>query len=192
MAGITIALVALILLPGVALAAEGPAGAELEGCQGQAASTDSDGKPLDTVSAPGGPGSSQDNPFEVDYDGKVAYSGTSTAVIKNHSWTIFLFSAPIKTGGSENAKGTRKAKGTVTVSDYFPFKVAGLYYVSGALEGEGGACSGNLWVKLTGSPIGTIPWIAGVAFAGLGLLGMLASRPTAVAVTTPPKEVEVE
>jgi hypothetical protein len=200
--GITVALGAFILAPTAALAQphsrgnvfaadESPAGATLEGCEAQASSTDSDGQPLDTVTA-SADGSSQDDPFEVDYDGEVTYSGTSTAVIKNHSWEIDLFSAPIKTGGSDNAQGTRKAKGTVSVSDYLPFKVAGLYYVSGSLEGDGGTCAGNLWVKLTGSPIGTIPWIAGIALAGLGLLGMLTSRPTAVGVASPPKEVEVE
>jgi hypothetical protein len=105
---------------------------------------------------------------------------------------MFLFSAPIKTGGSENAEGSRKAKGTVEVSDYLPFKVAGLYYVSGSLEGEGGTCAGNLWVKLTGSPIGTIPWIAGLGLAIVGVLGMLASRPTAITFAPPPSEAQVE
>ncbi|MEN3273349.1 MAG: hypothetical protein V7636_2110, partial [Actinomycetota bacterium] len=33
-------------------------------------------------------------------------------------------------------------------------------------------CSGNAWVKIAGSPVGTIGWIAGLVFTVLGALGI--------------------
>ena len=57
------------------------------------------------------------------------------------------------------------------VADYLPFEITGLFYVEGEISGDGGECAGNGYVKLVGSPIGTVPWIAalGLIVVGLGL-----------------------
>jgi hypothetical protein len=144
-------------------------GADLTGCRG----------PIGTVVAPGPPGSSRDHPFLVDYDGGVHYSGSSNSVIKNHHWSVNVFGITVKTGGSPNTSGDQTSTGDVKVSDYLPFRFAGVYLVGGSISGTGGSCQGNMWVKLAGSPVGTVPWVAGLVFTGFGLVGLFVSLPRA-------------
>ncbi|HVE76164.1 MAG TPA: hypothetical protein VND22_05305 [Actinomycetota bacterium] len=179
----------LVAIPSAVSAQEGdevttqsdPAGATLIDCKGRAASTDSIGNPLDDVSAPGGPAASADNPFDVDLEGQVTYAGSSDSVIRNHNWQIRVFGIPVKSGGDPNERGKKDTRGTVDVSGYMPFRVSGLYLASGSISGEGGSCSGSVWLKLAGNPIGTIPWIVGLVLTLLGLYGLFASRPAYVA-----------
>jgi hypothetical protein len=51
-----------------------------------------------------------------------------------------------------------------------PFRVTGLFKVSGTYAGEGGTCAGSGWFKLTGDPVGTIPFFAALALIILGIL----------------------
>jgi hypothetical protein len=185
---------ALVLLGGSAAAQEQeePAGASLTGCTGTATSTDADGEPLGSVTAPGGGGASKDRPFLVDADGTVTYQGASRAVIKNHSWSVRLYGIPIRTGGSENDENKKTTKGTEEISAYIPFRITGLYYVSGGISGEGGSCDGAVWVKLTGNPIGTVPWLVGLLFAVGGAALTWASRPTALFPVAAKRRTEPE
>jgi hypothetical protein len=146
-----------------------PAGAaELDGgCAGAGVSLDGDGNELDTASAPGDGGTSGD-PFRVDYDGTVAYEGTTPGAFHNHSWHVEVFGITVKDGGSPNGNDEAATAGDADVSDYLPFDAPGLYYVSGGIDADEGACDGNAWVKIVGSPVGTIPWIAGVVSTAAG------------------------
>jgi hypothetical protein len=165
------ALLAALLLPVFA----GPAAAfPLSTCTLSLASTDADGAPLDTAQG-GAPDSTVDDPFKVDWDGEVAYEGSTEVVIKNYTYHVEVFGVPTPLrGGDANDDENTDGSGTVSVGANAPFRVAGLYYVSGAYTGEGGSCSGSGWFQLLGSPIGTVPWIAGVAMAVLGALGIVA------------------
>ena len=151
-----------------------PAGAvDLDGgCEGGAVSQDADGEVLDEVSAPG-PGGTKGDPFLVDYDGVVAYEGSTPAPFRDHSWDVKAMGITVKSGGSENAQDETTTADEVEVSDYVPFDAPGLYKVSGEItpaRGEG--CSGSAWVKVAGSPTGSVPWLAGMvsAVGGAALL----------------------
>jgi hypothetical protein len=161
------------------MAAGSTAGAaELDGgCRGAGASV-ADGSRLDVAQAPGPGGNDRDHPFVVDYDGVVVYGGRSPQVFHNHSWHVDLYGMSVKSGGSENGDDERRTEGQADVSDYLPFDAPGLYYVSGGISADEGSCSGNVWVKIEGSPVGTIPWIAGVVFTAGGVLLLIFARPT--------------
>lgn len=186
-------LVAGLLAGAVALAspsaaATAPAkapGVVLNGCSGNGTSSTSKGAVLQSASAPNPP-SSQSRPLLVDPKGTVTYSGRSNAVIRNHTWRVKVDGLTVKSGGSANASGKSSNQGTVKVNDYLPFKITGLFYVSGSITGSGGSCSGSFWVKVTGSPVGTVPWFAGIVFAAAGIGGLFLSRPTTSSVKVTP------
>jgi hypothetical protein len=163
--------------PSEAAAASNAPGVTLTGCSGSGTSLNSKGVAIQSATAPNPP-SSESRPLLVDPKGTVSYSGRSGSVITNHSWQIKVDGITVKSGGSPNATGKTVNRGTVKVKDYLPFKVTGLFYVSGSITGSGGGCSGSVWVKVTGSPVGTVPWFAGVAFAVAGVGGLFLSRPT--------------
>ena len=169
-----------------------PAGAiELEGgCKGSGASFSEDGDQLDEATAPSTDVGTEDNPFEVDYDGTVEWEGTTPEVFKDHTWHVDLFGVEVKDGGDENEGEKPGSSGTEIVEDYLPFKVTGLYYVSGEITAaEGGSCSGNMYVELVGSPAGTIPWLAGIVFTGVGLALVFLSYPSGTAVSIAPSSM---
>lgn len=145
-------------------------------CQGSGTSVDKHGSPIDSATAPGHPKGDRGTPFLVDYDGKVNYQGGGPLML-NHHWHVDIFGVQVKSGGSPNGTHQTNTSGHAKVSDYLPFKVAGEFHVTGGISGQGGRCSGGIWVKLAGSPVGTIPWIVGIALVALGALGVLASFP---------------
>lgn len=165
------------MVGGVVLAALGilmiaaPAAAfPLSSCTMQATGLAADGKTIDSI-AGGADDATQANPFLVDWDGTVTYKGTSQIEMKNNAWHVDVFGIPTPLqGGDANAKDTRDGSGTVSVSENAPFKVTGLYYVSGSITGSGGTCTGSGWLKLTGDPIGTIPFLVALGLLILGLV----------------------
>ena len=159
----TVLLGLMVLLP-----ASSARAAELTGCSGTADSKAKDGSKVDSITAPG-PHGTRSDPFLVDWGGTVDYSGTSDSAITNHHWKVRFFFIPIKSGGSDNAAGKKDTAGLEQVNNDLPFRFAGLYYVSGFISGTGGSCTGSVWIKLTGNPVGTIPWIAAIVMALFGL-----------------------
>jgi len=165
---------------GSALAQDGEdsAGASLRGCQGSAVSSDKDRQERDTVSAPGGRAASADAPFHVVSDGNVAWSGSTDGVIKDFTWNVKLMGVTVKSGSADNDDEKTSDEGVEDVNDYLPFKVTGLYHVDFNLSGEGGECTGDLWVKLDGNPFGTVPWLAGAGLIIVGGGALWWARPT--------------
>ena len=153
------------------------------GCTLELASTDASGAPLDTASGSpeGGEGGTQEDPFLVDWDGQVAWNGTTGEVVfMNHTWGVSVFNVPIPLqGGDPNAGGETVFTGSTGVSANAPFEFTGLYFVSGQVNGDGGAhCDGSGWFKLIGNPLTTLPFWIAVVIALIGLLLMWSSRPT--------------
>jgi hypothetical protein len=148
------------------------------GCQAQGASFDPDHTQIMAATAPSAEPGTSGNPFLVDYDGTVEYAGTGPLMI-NHHWEIKVFGITVKSGSSPNGSQQTATIGIADVSDYVPFKITGVYYVEGGIAGEGGACNGNAFVKLIGSPVGTIPWIVAVTLIAVGLGLGYASFPRA-------------
>jgi hypothetical protein len=167
-----------------------PAGASsLTGCSGTATSRDAGGKVLDEAQAADGaitdPGTGKatataSDPFVVDNDGVVEYSGQTDTVITDHTWKVSMLGFTVLSGGSDNASRTQSDEGTVDLGDKLPFKFTGLIKVSGDLTGTGGSCSGNGFIKVQGSPFASpITW-GGIVFAGLGALGVFLALPRTV------------
>ncbi|MGH2456714.1 MAG: hypothetical protein ACRDHD_10720 [Candidatus Limnocylindria bacterium] len=150
----------------------GPAAAfPLGGCTLSLTSLAVDGATLDT--ATGGDGSAtQQDPLLVDWDGTVSWTGTTgSQVITDHTWHVDVFGLPTPLrGGDPNEDGDTGGSDVVSVSANAPFRFTGLFHVSGEMAGEGGSCSGSGWLKLAGDPIGTIPFLAGLALAVVGLV----------------------
>jgi hypothetical protein len=128
-----------------------------------------DGGSLDTAQS-GAPDATQADPFMVDWDGTVAYQGASDVAMENDSWAIALFGIPTPLqGGDDNPADDRMESGTVGDGANAPFRLTGLYFVSGSLSGNGGTCAGSGWFKLAGDPVGTLPFWAGLGLLTLGL-----------------------
>jgi hypothetical protein len=173
----------------VSLAVAAPVGAiELNGgCTIEVVSTDATGAVVDTASGPGDAGGgTQADPFLIDWDGSVAWEGSSgDQVFNNHTWQTYVFHVPTPVrGGDPNEEDETVGTGSAGVAANAPFRVAGLYYVSGNIDGEGGThCDGGGWFQLIGNPVATIPfWLAVlVAVAGAALIA--SSRPHLVPTT---------
>lgn len=154
--------VAAVLLA-VALFASPASAASATGCSGEAVSTDADGNPMDSVSAPG-QGGTKKSPFKVMYDGSVSWQGRTDEVLRNGSWTVQIGPGVTIDGSFTNDDGETSKDGTDKVSDRVPVKIPGLFKVDVDITGEGAAgCHGSVWVKMVDSPVGTPLWFGGLA-----------------------------
>ena len=136
----------------------------------QISSTRAGGGALDTA-ASADASASESDPFLVDWDGTVNWEGTVSIGMKNNSFHIEVFGIPTPLRGTNsNEDDNRTGKGAVGVAANAPFRITGLYYVSGAITGSGGTCAGSGVFKPTGDPVGTIPFFVGLALLGLGAL----------------------
>lgn len=157
------------------------------GCTLEIASTDASGGPLDLASGPGAAGGgTQSDPFLIDWDGEVSWvGGSGDQVFNNHGWQTFVFLVPTPVrGGDPNDDDETVGTGTAGVGENAPFRITGLYYVSGTIDGEGGThCDGSGWFQLTGNPVTTIPFWVGVLIAVAGAALIWSSRPHAGGTT---------
>lgn len=154
------------------LGAPGAGAAQLKGgCAGSATSLDADGNKLDEASAPGSGGTKSD-PFLVDTDGTITYEGTTPTVFHNHSWHVDVSGVEVKSGGSKNGTNQSGTDGEVKVDDYIPVSAVGLYKGTGGISADEGSCDGSVWVKVVGSPVGTVAWVAGAAASVIGGAGL--------------------
>lgn len=142
----------------------------LTNCSLNATALAADGSTIDSIQS-GAVDATQDDPFLVDWDGTISYEGMSDIAMVDNSWgvSVFLFPTPLQ-GGDDNPEDNRTGSGSVGVSANAPFRFTGLYFVHGSLTGSGGTCEGSGWFKLTGDPIGTIPFFGGVGILILGLI----------------------
>ncbi|HLA17052.1 MAG TPA: hypothetical protein VJZ72_09155 [Candidatus Limnocylindrales bacterium] len=133
--------------------------------------------PLDEAVGPGA-GGTFDDPFLVDWDGTVDWTGsTGGTIVKNGLAHVEVFGLPTPLGTftGHNDEENTTLSGTVGVANNAPFEVTGLFYVSGELRGESGpVCRGSAWLKLTGDPVGTPLFY--VALGSLIVGGLLVGR----------------
>jgi hypothetical protein len=165
---------AVIALPVLVLLLPASAGAfPLTDCTLNLTSVGGDGKNLDTATG-GGKDSTRADPFQVDWDGTVEWTGTTgTKVIKDSSWAVSVFSIPTPLSGTEaNEDGDKNGDGTVEVGVNLPLPVTGLFYVSGSIAGDGGSCEGSGWMRLVGDPLGSALFWLGLVLILLGLLAL--------------------
>ncbi len=121
------------------------------------------------------------NPFGIDSQGSVAWSGQTSMAATNHSWSIDFLVAGVGSldDSDPNGEDERTSSGVKDMAGIFPADITGLVKVTGTFKSDGGTCTGDGWIKLIGSPTGTIPWIGGLAAGALGLLGLGFATPKA-------------
>jgi len=126
---------------------------------------------------------SRQDPFEVDPDGGPPCLATSPAPITNHLWKIYVGVGgfPVTVADNDepepNTSGDQENIGVVAdvssfvdeVSEVAGVELTGVFLVGGDIEGEGGACDGFGFVRLTADPLTTL--ISQIA-AGVGLLAL--------------------
>jgi hypothetical protein len=149
------------------------------GCSVTLTSMDADGEVIDTASGPGS-GGTQADPFLIDWDGTVSWqSNSGSQVFKNHSWQTYVFNIPTPVrGGDPNEDEGTTGSGTAGVSENAPFRITGLYHVSGEINGDEGAhCDGNGYFQLQGDPLGTVPFFLGAILVFVGGVLVATARP---------------
>lgn len=144
-------------------------------CELNALSFGSDDSLLDGV-VNGGDDSTKTEPFRVDWDGQVHWSGSTKPTVLDNSWHIdvYMLSTPMRGGGANEDRG-KQGSGDITFAKSSPFRFTGLYYVSGEFSGDGGSCSGNGWVRLIGNPLATLPFWISVLVTVLGVVLLVAA-----------------
>lgn len=149
------------------------------GCSVTLTSMDASGEVIDTASGPGD-GGTADDPFLIDWEGGVSWQSSSgSTVFKNHGWQTFVFNIPTPVrGGDPNDGEATTGAGAAGVSENAPFRITGLYHVSGEINGDEGAhCDGNGYFKLIGDPLGTIPFFLGAILVLIGGVLVATARP---------------
>jgi len=135
------------------------------------------------------------DPFEVDPEGGLSWLATSPGPIMDHTWEIWVdvggFAVVVAEGGDPNSAGSMENHGDVPdvsvyvedVTEVSGQQIRGVFEVGGDIEGDGGACDGFAFVRLTAAPFGTLAsQIAGVlALIALISLVTIAMRRTRMA-----------
>ena len=168
----TLRRLAVIALPALVLLLPASASAfPVTNCTIKLTSVDAGGATIDTATV-GDADGTQANPLLVDWDGSVEWDGsTGPLVIKDSRWSISLFYVPTpESGGEANEDGDKGGDGTVRISEDLPFRVTGLYFVTGQISGTGGGCDGSGWINVTGDPFGTVPFWIGIGMTVVGVL----------------------
>jgi len=149
------------------------------GCTVTLTSMDASGTVIDSASGPGA-GGTEGDPFMIDWEGTISWQSSSgSQVFMNHGWQtfVFMFPTPVRSG-DPNEAGSTTGSGTAAVGENAPFRITGLYHVSGDINGDDGAhCDGNGWFKLIGDPLGTVPFFLGIGFVLAGAAVTATARP---------------
>ena len=154
-------------------------------CAFHATSLDANGNQLDdVVGNEPGTGGTETDPFKVDLKGSISYDGTTGNVIKDYTYQVVVFGAPVVFGTEDNAGGDLDGEGTVSVASLVTVPVTGTIFVSGGMKGEGGECQGSGWIRIVGDSTTSIPSILGYILFLLGLVMLYFSLPTLKPVAT--------
>ncbi len=115
------------------------------------------------------------NPFEIDVNGFVAYTGVAGAAgdgPRNHTWEITSFGQALDEGGDDNADGENRNAGSLDLGEQLPApaKVNALFRVEGSMRADNGfACDGSGYVATTGgTPVLEVAGGVMVLIGGLG------------------------
>lgn len=138
-----------------------------------------DGTALDTA-ASGADDATRENPFDLDWDGQVAWSGTTgNVVFTNFTYSISISGIPTPLQGAvANTSGATEGTGTVVPSDVVPVQLIGLFFVSGsATASDGtGSCEGSGWIRIQGDLFASLQFWVALALMGIGALLVIVGR----------------
>jgi len=140
---------------------------------------------------------SQTRPFKVDPEGSIDFFfSTAPTVFVNNHWAIYAQGIPVAIlSGSDDNPLDVDETGVVELGDIvskLPFKVVGVFYVSGDLWGNNDAnhCHGSGYVQLLGDAVGTPIWILAAGLLLLGGVGILFAVPYSTTWETDPNAGE--
>lgn len=170
-------LLAAMLVTGLLIPAAASA-FPLTTCTATITSYAADGTQLDQVVG-GGDDATRTEPFDVDWDGQIAWEGTTGGIVfTNFTYSISVTGIPTPLGGAVvNSSGATEGSGTVVPSDVLPINLVGLFLVSGKATAEDGStCEGSGWVKINGSPFGSMQFWIGLALLAVGILLIVVGR----------------
>lgn len=115
------------------------------------------------------------NPFEVDVNGFVAYTGVAGTAgngPRNHTWEITSFGQALDSGGDDNADGKNRNAGTLDLGEQLPApaKLNALFRIEGSMRADNGfACDGSGYFATTGgAPVLEVAGGVMVLIGGLG------------------------
>ncbi|NLT53515.1 MAG: hypothetical protein GXX79_02875 [Actinomycetales bacterium] len=177
-----------VVLAGAPVALAAPAQAAVErggvtvtgGCTGTATSTDRDAKPLGSLDTAAGVGASRSAPFLVDRSGTVNYRAGSPSAITDNTWSVKIAGITVDSGAAANATRRTSKEETVDLADYLPVSLTGTVLVEASVTGQGGSCTGETWIKLTGNPFTSANGLGGTLLLVAGLAGAVPARPRLV------------
>jgi hypothetical protein len=167
----------LTVTAAVVLAALAPAAsalaADASGCSGTVVSISADRSVLGRATAPGS-GGTQENPLVVDPAGTIAWTGSTTALITQGTWSVSALGVTVLSGDFANTEKKTSAKGTTDLSTIAPLKILltgnTKIPVSGSITGTGGSCTASGYVAGTGSATSSPLFWAGGVLTIVGLL----------------------
>lgn len=127
---------------------------------------------------------SRQDPFDIDPDGSLSWVATSPGPITDHLWRIYVDVGgfPVTVADNDepepNTSGDLENIGDVAdvssyveeVSEIAGIELTGVFVVGGDIEGDGGACDGFGFVRLTADPLTTL---VSLIAAGVGLLALI-------------------
>jgi hypothetical protein len=183
----------VLVVVGIVTSTAAPASAAppvLRGCSGQATSISANGTPLSTLVVPAPEEPNPDlvtgtvaDPFRVTRKGTVQFAGNTDRAVRDNTWQLSVFGVPVRNGADPNDAGEKIFSGQMKIADEVPFRLTGLYRLRGSVTGDGGRCSGSLWVRILGDPTGSGPWFVALGLIVLGGVVLLTARPRVRAET---------
>ena len=191
----TIRILAVLGATGLALAlpATAASAADATGCSGSVVSMNAAGDEIGTASAPGD-GGTQADPLPIDTAGKVAWKGSTDAVITDATWKVTVGGASFLQGDFANTDGVTTSAGVQDMSA-LPALLGTIMTnkmvvpVAGEITGAGGSCTASGYitgvVAPTSSPVfyaGAVVGVVGLAMAG----GVIAGTKALAASAVPP------
>jgi len=139
------------------------------------------------------------DPFEVDPEGGLTWSATSPEPITDHTWEIWVdvggFQIVVADGSDSNADENLENSGDVPdisvyveeVTSISGQQIRGVVEVGGDIEGDGGACDGFAFVRLTADFFDTLISRIAAVLALISLIALItiAARRTRMADVVP-------
>ncbi len=170
--------VALIAYGATGLSSVNESGELNGGCTVQATSDNDSTVVTDT---------SRQDPFEVDPNGSLSWVAISPEPITNHLWEIYVDVGgfpvtvadidepePNTSGDQENTGDVAEVSSYVEeISQVAGVELTGVFIVGGDIVGDGGACDGFGFVRLTADPLTTLISQIAAGVALLALIGLL-------------------
>jgi hypothetical protein len=168
---VVVASAAVLGVGSPAHAATGDPGVNTTGCRGTVTVSS---QPPVSVPTPGP--ASPTRPLTLVASDVLHYNVSSETPIAKPKWHAKVAGVPLASG---NATEGGKLNGEIRMRKYAPLNLTGRYFVTLDMKGAGGTCTAQVWIKLGGNPLKTVPFWIAAALTILGLAGFWFALPRA-------------